>query len=391
MPPDNLLLRAFADPTLVAELEVERLGGAAGAGAYGEPRRAAVISDRGCRDPSPRCLARVRTAVCKRPGLAAGAVGGRSNGGQPAASRADRRTGYPMLLLKGRRLCHGTAAVGARPHQRRHRHYGAPRPARSRSKSTSWRMAGSRLNSNAYDARYYRSMEPRAAAVAPPRSRQHARRPPYDPAAPVATASGSARRSGASAVTTPRRFAGALPDPYGAACAQCISSRTARSRAGLATSSISTSCAGISDKDLASWQQLRPPSAELGLVRPFYALRYASLLLGTPGARGGHGKMRRGPASHLHLCAAAMDPLVGTRARPDLPEVQVAVAAGSALVPLHPLPLAAYAAAAAGAAPDAQGMGAGLRRYPVRIQRRVQVKVPPSPLGCATRPPGCGR
>jgi hypothetical protein len=68
------------------------------------------------------------------------------------------------------------------------------------------------------------------------------------------------------------------------------------------------------------WQELVPAAIGLGLVRPlYYALRYASLLLGTPlpeavmadAARAG-----RPPAP----VRAAMDPLVGSALVPDPPE-----------------------------------------------------------------------
>src|SRR5207245_11451754 len=59
-------------------------------------------------------------------------------------------------------------------------------------------------------------MEPRVSAVTPPRSQQRARRTPHDPAAAIAVA---ARSLGILALGggTTRRFAGALPDPHGAA------------------------------------------------------------------------------------------------------------------------------------------------------------------------------
>src|SRR5438093_846095 len=102
-------------------------------------------------------------------------------------------------------------------------------------------------------------MEPRAAAAAPPRSRQRARRTPHDPAAPIAVASGS-----------------------------------------------------------------------LGIL-----------------ALGG-----------------------GTT------RVQFALATGSVLVPLHSFPLVAHAAAAAGAAPDAQGLAAELRRRSMRATAPSRIKMP---------------
>jgi len=68
------------------------------------------------------------------------------------------------------------------------------------------------------------------------------------------------------------------------------------------------------------WQELVPAAIGLGLVRPlYYALRYASLLLGTPvpeavmadAARAGQ------PPAPVR---AAMDPMVGSALVPDLPE-----------------------------------------------------------------------
>jgi hypothetical protein len=68
------------------------------------------------------------------------------------------------------------------------------------------------------------------------------------------------------------------------------------------------------------WEQLVPAAVGLGLVRPlYYALRYASMLLGTPvpeavmadAARAGQ------PPAPVR---AAMDPMVGSALVPDLPE-----------------------------------------------------------------------
>ncbi len=73
-------------------------------------------------------------------------------------------------------------------------------------------------------------------------------------------------------------------------------------------------------QDPGYWQQLVPAAAELGLVRPlFYALRYASLLLGTP-VPGVVMKEAARSGKPPPPVTAAMDPLVRRALVPDLPE-----------------------------------------------------------------------
>jgi hypothetical protein len=68
------------------------------------------------------------------------------------------------------------------------------------------------------------------------------------------------------------------------------------------------------------WEQIVPAAVELGLARPLlYALRYASLLLGTtvPAVVMAAAERAGKPPAPVR---AAMDPLVCSVLRPDLPE-----------------------------------------------------------------------
>ena len=160
-------------------------------------------------------------------------------------------------------------------------------------------------------------MEPRAAAPAPPRARHRARRPPYDPAAAVAAASGPCRVL-ARGDYPPGWFASALPDPHGAACGgPFVPGRGDRGRARRPRRfrrAVPAFWPGIATFG-GSWCL---HAVELGLVRPlYYALHYASELLGTTVPEPVMAEASRvgRPPTPVH---AAMDPMVRRALLPDL-------------------------------------------------------------------------
>ena len=315
MPPDNLLLRAFAHPGLVAGLGVEgwELLLAQARTANLTARLSYRIEDAGAFAALP---ARVRTQ------FAAARVAAES--GRRAleweVNRLHRTltgAGYPMMLLKG-------AAYAAA---------GLPLARGRTSADIDIMVPGDRLDSvekhllshgwewgelDPYDARYYRRW---SHELPPLRHRDrgsmldvhHTILPPLSRLRPDPSA------FWCSAV--------ALPDGSLALCPTHMALHVAVHL--FQDGEIAGGLGNLIDFDELCrhfgqnpgyWQELVPAAIGLGLVRPlYYALRYASLLLGTPvpeavmadAARAGE------PPAPVR---AAMDPMVGSALVPDLPE-----------------------------------------------------------------------
>src|SRR6266446_5548734 len=207
-------------------------------------------------------------------------------------------------------------------------------------------------------------MEPRTAAAAPPRARQHTRRSSHDSAAAIAVASGPLGILALGGSTT-RRFAGALPDPHGAARGSpSLPGRRDRRRARRSHRFRRAVSAFWPKPEVLAGTRSRSDRAR-PRTPPLLRLALRFAVARDAGARGGHGRCGEGrPATRT--CARGDGSDGGQRARPGPTRVQFALAMGSVHVPLHSLPLAAYAAAAAGAASGAQSMDAELRRRPTR-------------------------
>jgi hypothetical protein len=315
MPPDNLLLRVFADPALAAELEVEdwEMLLAQARMASLDARLSYCIEDAGILATLP---GRVRMQF--QAARVAAESGRRAL--EWEVNRLHRvliQAGYPMLLLKG-----AAYAMAALP------------LARGRtSADIDIMVPGDRLDSvekhlrshgwewvelEPYDARYYRrwshelpplrhrdrgSMLDVHHTILPPRSRL---RP--DP-------------------STFWRLAVPLADGSLALCPTHMALHVAVHL--FQDGEIAGALGDLIDFDelcrhfgqnSGYWQELVPAAIGLGLVRPlYYALRYASLLLGTrvPEAVMADAARAGEPPAPVR---AAMDPMVGSALVPDLPE-----------------------------------------------------------------------
>jgi hypothetical protein len=316
MPPDNQLLRIFADPALVAGLGIEglelllaqaRLAGLTARLSY-------RIEDAGSLAALP---ARVRTQF----GAARAVAESRRRGLEWEVNRLHRtltRAGYPMLLLKG-------AAYAMA---------GLPLARGRTSGDIDIMVSDDRLDSvekhllshgwewvelEPYDDRYYRKW---SHELPPLRHRDrgstldvhHTILPPRSRLRPDPSAFW--------------RSAVALRDGSLALCPTHMALHVAVHL--FQDGEIAGALGNLVDFDelcrhfgqtQGYWQELVPVAIGLGLVRPlYYALRYASLLLGTPvpeavmadGARAGQ------PPAPVR---AAMDPMVGSALVPDLPEI----------------------------------------------------------------------
>ena len=315
MPPDNLLLRAFADPGSVAAFGAERLelvlsqARLAGLGA----RLSYRIEDAGATAALPD---RVHTQFA----AARIAAESRRRELEWEVNRLHRtltRAGYPMLLLKG--------AAYAKA--------GLPLTRGRTSGDIDIMVPGDRLDSvekhllshgwewvelEPYDDRYYRRW---SHELPPLRHRErgstldvhHTILPPRSRLRPDPSAFW--------------RSAVLLADGSMALCPTHMALHVAVHL--FQDGEIAGALGDLIDFDELCrhfgqnpryWQELVPAAIELGLVRPlYYALRYASLLLGTPvpeavmvdAARAG-----QPPAA----VRAAMDPMVGSALVPDPPE-----------------------------------------------------------------------
>jgi len=315
MPPDNLLLRVFADPGLAAELEVDawevllsqaRLAGLAARLSY-------RIEDAGAMAALPDRVHRQFAAA-----RVAAESGRRSL--EWEVNRLHRvldPAGYPMLLLKGAAYTMARLSL-----------------ARGRtSADIDIMVPGDRLDSvekhllahgweldeiEPYDARYYRRwshelppMRHRDRGsvldvhhnILPPRSRL---RP--DPS--VFWRSATHLADGSLAFCSTHMALHAAVHLF----------QDGEITGGLGDLVDFDGLCRHFGRDPSYWQQLVPAAVELGLVRPlFYALHHASLLLGTtvPAVVMAEAERVGKPPAPVR---AAMDPLVRSVLAPDLPD-----------------------------------------------------------------------
>jgi len=345
MPPDNLLLRAFADPGLIAGLGVEGLELllAQARTARLTARLSYRIEDAGILDDLP---ARVRTQ------FAAARVAAASDRRElewevNRLHRALTGAGYPMLLLKG-----AAYAVAALPMARGRTSADVdimvPRnqldSVEKHLKSHGWEP----VELSPYDARYYRRW---SHELPPLRHRDrgsvldvhHTILPPLSRLRPDPSAFWR------SAVT--------LADGSMAFCPTHMALHVAVHL--FQDGEIAGGLGDLIDFDELCryfgrrpgfWEHLVPAAVELGLARPlFYALRYASLLLGTTMPEVVMAEAERVGMPPVPV-RAVMDPLVRRALVPDLPEHTSASrwAAGLCLyvrshwLRMPPLPLALH-------------------------------------------------
>jgi hypothetical protein len=315
MPPDNQLLRAFADPGSVAGLGTERLelvlsqARLAGLSA----RLSYRIEDAGAMAALPDrvhtqfAAARIAAESSRR------TLGWEVN----RLHRTLTRAGYPMILLKG-------AAYAAA---------GLPLARGRTSGDIDIMVPGDRLDSvekhllshgwewvklEPYDARYYRRW---SHELPPLRHRNrgstldvhHTILPPQSRLRPDPS--------------TLWRQAVLLADGSLALCPTHMALHVAVHL--FQDGEIAGALGDLIDFDELCrhfgqnpgyWQELVPAAIRLGLVRPlYYALRYASLLLGTPvpeAVMADAARVGEPPAP----VRATMDPMVGSALVPDLPE-----------------------------------------------------------------------
>jgi Uncharacterised nucleotidyltransferase len=319
MPPDNLLLRVFADPKLITGLGVEALDVL-----LAQARRTRLTARLSYRIEDARCLAALPARVCTQ--LAAARVAAES--GRRALEwevnrvhRALTGAGYPMMLLKG-----AAYAMARLP------------MARGRtSADIDIMVPGEQLDSvekhllahgwefdelEPYDLHYYRKW---GHELPPLRHRErgsvldvhHTILPPRSRLRPDPSAFWRA------AVT--------LPDGSMALCPIHMALHVAVHlfQEGFQDGEIGGGLGNLIDFDELCqhfgrrpgfWEQLVPAAVELGLTRPLsYALRYSSLLLGTavPATVMAEAERTGKPPAPVR---AAMDPLVCRALVPDLPE-----------------------------------------------------------------------
>jgi hypothetical protein len=315
MPPNNLLLRVFADPTLVAELEVEdwEVLLAQARMASLDARLSYRIED-----------AEIPAALPARVRVQFQAARMAAESGRRALECEVNRlhrvltgAGYPMLLLKGAAYAMARLPL-ARGRTSADIDIMVPRDRLDAIEKHLLAHGWEPVELDAYDARYYRAWSHELPplrhrdrgstldvhhTILPPRSRL---RP--DP-------------------STFWRSAVTLRDGSLAFCPTHMALHAAVHL--FQDGEITGGFGDIIDfdqlcrhfgQDLGYWQQLLPAAAELGLVRPlFYALRYASLLLGTPVPGVVMKEAARFGKPPLPV-TAAMDPLVRRALVPDLPE-----------------------------------------------------------------------
>ena len=315
MPPDNQLLCTFADPALVAGLEIARLELL-----LAQARLAGVTARLFYRIEDAGAFAALPARVQTQFAAARAAAEGRRRALEWEVNRLHHvltGTGYPMLLLKG-------AAYAMA---------GLPMARGRTSADIDIMVPGDRLDSvekhllahgwkldelEPYDAHYYRKW---SHELPPLRHRDrgtvldvhHTILPPR-----------SRLRPDPSALW---RAAVPLPDGSMAFCPAHMALHVAVHL--FQDGEIAGGLGDLIDFDelcryfgrrSGFWEQLVPTAVELGLARPLlYALRYASLLLGTtvPAVAMAAAERAGKPPAPVR---AAMDPLVCSVLRPDLPE-----------------------------------------------------------------------
>ena len=316
MPPENLLLRVFANPGLVVCLGVEGWEML-----LAQARRTNLTARLSYRIEDAGGIAELPDSVRRQFGAARVVAAARRRALEWEVNRLHRvltEAGHPMLLLKG--AAYATAGLPlARGRSSVDIDIMVPRDRLDIVEKHLMTHGWERAELNPYDERYYRGW---SHELPPLRHRErgseldvhHTILPPHSRLRPDPAVFWR------SAIT--------LPDGSLAFCPTHMALHVAVHL--FQDGEIAGGLPGLVDFDElcrhfdrhpSYWRQLVPAAIELGLTRPlFYALRYASLLLGTkvPEAVMADAARVGQPPAPIR---AALDPMVGSALVPGLPEL----------------------------------------------------------------------